>query len=198
MFNRVSADGYFSDGNGGLDWVIPEPELDREAGNASASADRQGAMIFGRKTYEMFESFWPKVAADDSPTAPDPHHAGRHSPEFRAMAKYINEAPKIVFSKSLTNVTWNNSRLLRDVDPREVEKIKREPGGDIMIFGSGSIVSQLSAHRLIDEYWFVVSPLLLGAGKSLVENMPKSLKLELLEAKAYPEGNVKLRYAPAT
>ncbi|AHG88181.1 bifunctional deaminase-reductase domain protein [Gemmatirosa kalamazoonensis] len=191
-FDRVSADGYFSTPDGKLDWTVNDEQLDRDTGGR-AGEPGAGTMLFGRRTYEMFEAFWPHVL--DAPT--DPHHAGRSSPAIRAMAEYIDAATKIVFSKTRADVTWTNSRLLRDVDPAEVEAIKNGPGKDIMIFGSGSVVSQLSAHGLVDEYHFVVGPLLLGDGRPLVRDVGKQVRLELLEAKPYPSGNVVLRYALA-
>ncbi|HET7232664.1 MAG TPA: dihydrofolate reductase family protein [Longimicrobium sp.] len=189
-FNRVSADGYFSAPDGNLNWTVPEPELDRAAAEGLGGT---GTILFGRRTYEMFESFWPH-ALDDSDTAEDPHAAGRRSPEIRAMAEWINNAVKIVFSTTRKEVPWRNSRLLPAFDPAEVEAIKSQPGNDIMIFGSGSIVSQLTEHGLIDEYQFIVGPILLGSGKMLVSGVPSTLRLELAEAKAFPSGNVRLRY----
>jgi dihydrofolate reductase len=191
MFNRVSAEGFFSTPDGKLDWVVPEPELDKAAAEGLAGT---GTILFGRRTYEMFESFWPH-ALDDSGTASDPHGAGRRTPELRTMANWINDAIKLVFSKSRKDVTWKNSRILRELDPREIEAMKKQPGTDIMIFGSGSVVSQLTQHGLIDEYQFVVGPILLGSGKPLFSGVSKSLRLDLKEATKYPSGNVKLRYA---
>jgi dihydrofolate reductase len=191
MFNRVSADGYFAASDGNLDWVVPEEQLDKAGADSLSDSD---TILFGRRTYEMFESFWPH-ALDDTATAADPHSAGRRSPEIRAMAIWINNATKLVVSKSRKEVSWKNSRLLRDVDPREIDDIKRQPGKTIMIFGSGSIVSQLTQHDLIDEYHFIVGPILLGGGQSLLTGVSKRSSLNLLEAKQYPSGNVALRYA---
>jgi dihydrofolate reductase len=191
-FSRVTADGYFTSPDGKLDWVVPEPQIDKEAGEGMSG---QGAILFGRRTYEMFQAFWPH-ALEDSGTAPDPHMPGRRSPEIRAMAVWINEAAKIVFSKTLEDVTWKNTRLLHAFDPREVEAMKKQPGPDMLIFGSGSIASQLTEHGLIDEYRFIVGPVLLGSGRPLISGVPKSSRLDLLEAKTYPSGNVMLRYAP--
>ncbi|PYR75382.1 MAG: hypothetical protein DMF86_15570 [Acidobacteria bacterium] len=187
-FNRVSADGYFATADGNLGWVVPDQEIDKLGGEAVPGSDNM--ILFGRRTYDMFESFWPHVVGD-SPTAPDPHAPGRQSPELRAMGVWINEATKVVFSRTRKGVTWKNSRLLHD------EALKREPGRDIMIFGSGSIASQLTEHGLIDEYQFIAGPLLLGCGRSLLSGVPKTVKLNLLEAKPYPSGNVMLRYARA-
>lgn len=190
MFNRVSAEGFFSTPDGKLDWVVPEPELDKAAAEGLAGT---GTIMFGRRTYQMFESFWPH-ALDVAGTAKDPHAAGRRTPELGAMAKWINDATKLVFSKTLKEVTWKNSRLFRELDPREIETMKKQHGKDIMIFGSGSIVSQLTEHGLIDEYQLVVGPILIGSGKPLFSGVTKTLKLELKEATKFPSGNVKLRY----
>jgi dihydrofolate reductase len=114
-------------------------------------------ILFGRRTYEQFESFWPHVRQD---------------------------AP------------WKNSRLVPELDAREVAAMKTQPGKDMIIFGSGSITSLLTEHGLIDEYMFVVSPVLIGDGRSLISGVPKRRPLKLLEAKSFPAGNVMLRYAP--
>jgi dihydrofolate reductase len=189
----VSADGYFAAPDGSLGWVVPEPEIDRAA-SASIAAGGTGTLLFGRRTYDQFESFWPKAL--DQPGGPtDPHRPGAGSPEMKAMAVFINEATKIVFSRSRQDVTWKNSRLVRDFDPKAIEAMKNEPGNDMMIFGSGSIVSLLTQHGLIDEYRFIVAPVLLGSGKSLIRDVPKSQRLELAEVQKYPSGNVLLRYA---
>lgn len=190
MFNRVSLDGYFADASGGLDWVVQEPEFDKRAASGLNDA---GTILFGRKTYDGFESFWP-TAVDDSPTAPAPHGEPRRSAELRAMGVWINGATKIVFSRSRTQVTWKGSQLVRELDPAWIDELKRKPGNDMIIFGSGSIVAQLAEHGLIDDYWFVVSPLALGAGQRL---FTAPAKLELVESTRYPNGNVALRYRKA-
>jgi dihydrofolate reductase len=188
MFNRVSADGYFADEHGGLDWTVPDDQLDQEAASGMPGT---GTMLFGRKTYDIFEAFWPHAADED------PHAAGRHNPAIKKMADWINAAPKVVFSKTRKELTWNNSRLLSHFDPDEIRKMKADSGKDMLIFGSGSIVSLLSQHRLIDEYRFVVGPQLLGKGQQLIRDMPHSLRLHLREVKQYRSGNVQLCYAPA-
>jgi dihydrofolate reductase len=192
MFNRVSADGYFAVPDGNLDWSVPEDEIDK---GAAESLPKFDTMLFGRRTYEMFASFWPH-ALDDSPTAQDPHGEGRRSKELRAMAVWINETPKVVFSRTLKKVTWQGSRLVHELDPGEIEAMKKKPGKDMIIFGSGSLVSQLSQHGLIDEYQLIVTPVFLGNGKPLLTGLPKTRPLELLEAKSFKSGNVSLRYAP--
>jgi dihydrofolate reductase len=193
-FNRVSANGYFTAPDGNLNWVVPEDDLDKEA--TQNMSGEQGTLMFGRKTYEMFASFWPQQL-ESSAGAEDPHMPGRRPPAMKKMAVFINDAIKIVFSRTLKDVRWKNSRLINKFDPREVEAIKKEPGSDIMIFGSGSIVSQLAQNDLIDEYQFVVGPVILGDGRPLIGGIPKTVGLKLAEAKPYKSGNVMLRYTRA-
>jgi dihydrofolate reductase len=193
VFDRVSADGYFTAPDGNLNWVVPEEDLDKEA---TSNMDAQGTLMFGRRTYEMFAGFWPHQL-DNRAGAQDPHMPGRRPPEMHAMAVFINNAIKIVFSRSLKDVKWKNTRLINKFDRREVEGIKKEPGADILIFGSGSIVSLLAQNDLIDEYQFIVGPVLIGDGRTLISGMSKTIGLKLAEAKPYKSGNVKLRYTRA-
>jgi dihydrofolate reductase len=193
MFNRITADGYFADRDGTLDWIVHDQALDQDA-TASSAPPGSGTILFGRRTYDFFEGFWRQFDDGGSAPVPNPHVPGRSSQELRAMANFINDATKVVFSKTRDEVTWRNSRLLREFDPHEIEAIKREPGKDVLVFGSGSIVSQLTEHGLIDEYQFVVNPILIGSGTPLLGDASKTVRLSLLEAKAYPTGNVMLRY----
>jgi len=190
MFNWMTADGYFAGSDGNLEWVVPDDEQAKAAAEGIPGFD---TVLFGRVTYELFERFW-RHAVEDSPTAPDPHRPGQRSREHRAIANWLNETTKLVFSRTLKDVGWRHSRLLRELDPHGVEAMKKRPGKDMMIFGSGSIVSQLTQHGLIDEYQFVVCPILLGSGRPLLSGVSKSLRLDLLEVKKYRSGDVMLRY----
>jgi len=194
MFNRVTPEGYFADARGSLDWVVPDDEADRDGAEGMSSTD---LMLFGRKTYEAFASFWPHVKGD-AETAPDPHHAGRTSPTMRAFATWLNETPKLVYSRTLREASWQSSRVVPELVPGEIKALKQQPGKDIIVFGSGSLVSQLTEHGLIDEYAFLVCPKLLGAGRPLFTGSAASTALALTESKAYASGNVMLRYARAT
>jgi dihydrofolate reductase len=192
-FNWVTADGYFAGPDGNLEWIVPD---DEQSAAAAAGTPGFDTVLFGRVTYELFERFW-RDAVEDSATAADPHRPGRRSREHRAIAMWLNETAKIVFSRSLKAVTWKNSRLVHQLDPHEIEVMKNQPGKDMMIFGSGSIVSQLSQQALIDEYQFVVCPIFLGSGRPLLSGLSTRVRLDLLEAKRYPSGDVMVRYARA-
>ncbi len=188
LFNHVSADGYFSDPRGGLGWVVQDPAIYHASREGMPGND---LILFGRRTYDMFAAFWPHALEGG---APDPHGHQRN-PAMHEMAVFLNETPKIVFSHSL-EPTWQNTTVLRELDPAAVQAIKDQPGRDIIMFGSGTIVSQLSEHRLIDEYQLVVSPVLLGGGKDMVCGLPAAVPLKLLTATSFDSGTVLLRYAP--
>lgn len=170
---------------------MPDEEQAKAAARDIANFD---TVLFGRRTYEIFEGFWGHVVVDGAGTVPDPHRPGRRSPEHGALAIALNKTSKLVFSRTMKDVTWRNSRLIPELDLREIETMKRQPGKDMIIFGSRSVVSQLTQHDLIDEYQFALCPILLGSGQPLLKDVSKSLRLDLLEAKALPSGGVMLRY----
>jgi dihydrofolate reductase len=128
-------------------------------------------------------AYWPTPAA----SANDP-----------MMAEGINSATKIVFSRTLDSVTWgswNNARLVKANIGDEIAALKQQPGKDIMIFGSGSIVSALTNLGLIDEYQLLVVPVILGKGKPEFDSLSAAVKLKLLDAKPFKTGVVLLTYA---
>lgn len=189
MFNQVSADGFFSDSSGGLDWVVSDPEAHRRA---VASMPETDAMLFGRRTYENFAAFWPGALKDLKKAGP--HGENKADPAFLAMAQWLNETKKLVASRTLARADWNNSEVVPELTPEVVRALKRRPGKDILIFGSGTVVSQLSEALLIDEYRFVVCPVLLGSGQPLLRGVSLRRKLALKEAVALPSGNVLITY----
>ncbi len=190
VFNRVTADGYFAGPDGNLDWVVPDKEIDR---NALKSMGRFDTVLFGRRTYELFESFWPH-ALDESPNSPNPHDARDVSPEMRAMAVFLNDANKLVFSGTLKEAKWKNSRIVKSIDPAKIKRLKKGPGKDMLIFGSGSVITQLTKNRLIDEYQFVVSPVIIGNGRTMMSGAATNVPLALQESTRFASGNVLLRY----
>jgi len=192
MFNQVSADGFFSDPDGGLDWVVSDPEVHARAVEGMPQTD---TILFGRNTYEQFASFWP--GALKNLDVAGPHGSDKRDPAFAAMAHWLNDTKKLVFSTSLTRADWHNTEIRAKLDPKGLAQLKQKPGKDLLIFGSGSLVSQLSEHGLIDEYRFVVCPVLLGEGRTLLGDLPKRVSLKLVETKPFRTGNVLLTYRRA-
>ena len=178
VFESVSLDGYFAGPNGDLSWAhrAPDPEWNEfVAGNASGG----GALVFGRVTYDMMVSYWPTpVAAKNDPV----------------VAARMNQLPKIVFSRTMKQASWNNTRLVKGDIVAETRKLKAEPGESMTILGSGSIVAQLAQAGLIDDFSFVVTPVALGKGRTLFEGIREHLPLKLTNTRAFKNGNVVLSY----
>jgi dihydrofolate reductase len=179
VFNMVSLDGFFVDGKGDMSWAHKQ---DAEwnafvSGNASGS----GVLVFGRITYQLMASYWPSpMALQNSP----------------AVAKGMNDMPKIVFSRTLDTASWSNTRLIKGDLAAEVRGLKKESGPDMVILGSGSIVSQLAQENLIDEYQLAVSPIVLGKGRTLFEGVKEKLNLKLTSSRTFGNGTVFVCYQP--
>lgn len=108
----------------------------------------------------------------------------------------MNNLPKIVFSRTLEKAEWNNSILVKEIIPKEIEKLKQQPGKDILICGSASIVRALTNLGLIDEYQLLVHPVILSSGKPLFKDIQHKINLKLLKTKTHPSGVVLLYYKP--
>ena len=141
-------------------------------------------LVFGRKTYQLMVPFWPEVAKNQSMT--------KASNEFAQAFDSIN---KIVFSKSLASAEDRNTKIVRRNLRNGMLKLKQEPGKHILI-GGVSIPSQLIELGLVDEYHFLVSPILAGEGRRLLEgvSLPETLQLKLVESKNFQSGCVAVRY----
>jgi dihydrofolate reductase len=178
-YNAMSLDGYFTDANGDMSWAHKhDPEWQAYV---SENASGGGQLLFGRVTYDLMASFWPTpVAAQSNPVV------------FERM----NGLRKFVFSRTLDNVSWNNTTLLKGDITTEVRKLKQQPGPNIVIMGSGSIVAQLADAGLIDEYQIVLNPLVVGNGRTLFEGVQKKLPMKLAKSRTFGNGNVVLFYQP--
>ena len=190
VFDHVSADGYFATEEGKLDWVAPDEELAQFNLRNMADAD---TILFGRRTYEMFESFWPN-AIKDPQGAEDPHSKERRSKTIQKIGEWINSATKLVFSRTRTAVTWQGSRVIHEFNAAEVEAMKRSTGKNMLVLGSGELTRLMARHRLIDEYQFGVVPVILGKGRKLLDAVEGSQTLSLIESRRFPTGTVLLHY----
>jgi dihydrofolate reductase len=180
VFNLVSVDGLFADTKGEIDWHNYDDEMGAHSVEQLKSL---GALIFGRTTYELMASYWP--TPDGVKSEP-------------VVAGIMNTLPKIVFSETLKGVEdgplWKNVTVFHEIKPEEIIKMKEHEGGDIAIFGSGTIVQQFTNLGLIDEYRLIVNPLILGNGKPLFRDMKNKLNLKLLNTRVFKNGNVLLCY----
>lgn len=137
-------------------------------------------LLLGRKTYEIFAAHWPSVKADDDPIA-----AG------------INNAKKYVASKSLKNLDWSNSELIKGDVAKAVTELKEQDGPEIQVHGSGNLIQTLLKYDLVDELWLKIFPITLGGGKRLFAEGTIPVGLRLLDNKVSPSGVVVATYARA-
>jgi dihydrofolate reductase len=112
------------------------------------------------------------------------------------VAERMNNLPKVVFSRTLDKASWNNTKLIKGDMAAEMRKMKKEPGKDMAILGSGSIVSQLAQEGLIDEYQIAVNPVVLGQGRTMFDGIKEKLTLKLTKTRTFGNGNVLLCYEP--
>jgi dihydrofolate reductase len=179
LFMMVSLDGFFEGPDGDISWHNVDEEFNEFAVQQISEVD---TLLFGRKTYEGMASYWPTEVAKRN----DPIVAG-----------LMNSIPKIVVSKTLEAVDWENTRLVKENVTEEISKLKRQAGKDIAIFGSANLTVTLTEAGLVDEYRVMVNPVALGDGKSLFNGLNHKLNLKLLKTKPFKSGNVLLYYEPA-
>ncbi|MHB8089076.1 MAG: dihydrofolate reductase family protein [Anaerolineaceae bacterium] len=178
LFMLTSLDGYFEDERQSLDWHNVDLEFERFSIEQLSTVD---TILFGRKTYEMMAAFWPTDYAIQT----DPITAER-----------MNSLPKLVFSKSLKTVSWQNTRIIHHNEVGEVITLKQSEGGDIAVFGSSDLGVTLLQAGLLDEIRVLVNPLVLGSGKSLFAGLDHQIKLRWLSTRTFKNGNVLLTYQP--
>ena len=180
-FMQVSLDGYYCDPRGDMSFAHKPPEDAEWNAFVSGNASGGGMLLFGRKTYEMMAGWWPTpMAAKAMPV----------------VAARMNAMPKVVFSRTMATADWQNTALVKDDIVGVVRRMKGEIGPDIEILGSGSIVTQLADAGLVDSLQVVVTPIALGAGKSLFSGLTKRLDFALTNTRVFANGSVVLWYAP--
>jgi len=177
----ASVDGYYMDGDGEMNWAHRDTNDSQWGEYVEGNAKGDAVLVFGRKTYELMIKFWPTpMAAQAMPM----------------MAERMNQSPKIVFSKTLQAADWNNTTLIQTDACEAIKQLKLEEGPDLVILGSGSLIAQLAAQKLVDQYQIVILPLALGAGRTIFEGVPGKMNLELTRSRTFQNGNVVLEYVP--
>lgn len=180
LFMHVSLDGFAADANSGLDWISYDGDLQQYAEGIVATV---GSPVYGRVTYELMAGYWPGVLDD-----PD---ASEHS---KAHARWVDKVTKIVFSKTMKKADWNNTIVINDNIAEEINKLKQQPGKDLVIFGSPGLAHSFMELDLIDEYQLTLNPVLLGSGKPVYEHIKNKTNLTLVKATPLKSGVVGLHY----
>jgi dihydrofolate reductase len=186
MFITLSLDGYFEGLNHDISWHRVDDE-----GNKFIIEEFKGIdlIIFGRRSYQLMEGFWPDAVNDP-----------KMSEEDHVVGRFINNTNKMVFSRTLDKVeekeNWKNVALVKKFDPEEIKRIKQQPGKDIWVGGS-DLATSFVKYGLIDEFKFMVDPVVVGAGTQIFKGIEKRLNLELIKTHVFKNGNVLLCYRPA-
>jgi len=180
-----SLDGFVGGTKGELDWESRDDEVGRSLVPEFLST--VDTMLLGRVLYQGFQQAWPAMAKN--PASPK---------ELVDFAHWVEDTPKVVFSKTLEKVEWKNSRLVSvksdDDIAKEVSRMKRQSGGDMVVFGGARFVQTLSRLGLVDEYRLKLQPVALGAGLPLFKSR---VNLKLVKSQAFKSGVVALYYQPA-
>ncbi len=149
----------------------------------SDQLDTIDSFLFGRVTYQLMESYWP--------TAPKDPQATKSMIDF---ANKLNVMPKIVFSRTLQNVDWNNARLSKEDMVKEVIRLKEEGDGGSLCIGGINVMQTFMRLKLVDEFWLLVHPVIAGTGRRLFENINEKLDLTLIDTRTFHSGVVVLHY----
>ncbi len=175
MWNLMTLDGFVEGPNRDISWHLDVwgEELEALSIEQLKSA---GGLLFGRVTYELMANHWPSASGE--------------------IADFMNTLPKYVFSRTLTESSWNNTQMFGADVPGTVARLKREQPKDIYLFGSADLAATLIPHRLIDEYRIAVNPVILGGGTPLFKPGER-VKLKLLDARTLSSGIVIQRYEQA-
>ena len=182
VFNNVSLDGYFVDAKGSMDFAYKNADDPEWKEFVSGNASGDGALLFGRVTYDMMASWWPTPQAKAA---------------MPAVADGMNRSVKYVVSRTMNDASWSNTTVLGGDLVSAVRALKQSDGPDIVILGSGSVVAQLAAAALIDRYQLVVKPVVLGGGRSMFAGLPAPVALKPLSTRTFGNGSVLLSYERA-
>ena len=162
---HVSLDGFVAGPAGEMDWILFDNAMGDYVGSLTKDAD---TAVYGRITFQMMENYWPTAAGQPGASSHDKQHA-----------TWVNEALKVVFSKTLKKSDWNNTRFFDHDIAGTIAQIKNKPGKNLLVIGSASVAHTLIQAGMIDEYRINVNPVVLGTGIPLFKNIQGRIGLKL-------------------
>lgn len=179
---QMTVDGYVAGPNGELDWMTWnwDEELKKYVNDLTDSVD---TILLGRKMTEGFISHWSNV---------------KPGSEEYPFARKMVEKPKFVFTKTLEKSKWDNTSLAKSDLREEINRIKNQPGKDIIVYGGAGFVSSLVWADLIDEYYLFVNPAILGEGRTIFRDVEKKMVMKLADSRNFDCGIVLNQYVPDT
>ena len=174
----MEAPGHEQHPDGKNAWALRYAGADQQRYKAEELLE-VGAILLGRVTYEIFAAFFPTAPTDEG------------------FADRMNALPKYVVSQSLRTVGWQNASIIKGNAAETIAELKQQSGGDILLFGSADLLNSLIKHDLVDEYRFMVFPVVLGSGKRLFHDTTDVTHLELVDTRTFESGVTVLTYRPA-
>jgi len=178
---HTSLDGFVAGPNGEMDWIKVDEEI---FDFVATMTDKADTALYGRVTYEMMQSYWPKAGEKPNATKHDKEHSA-----------WYNKVSKIVLSKTISEKGLNNTKVISDHLADNINKIKKQEGKNIVIFGSPGASQSLLNKGLIDEFWLFVNPIILGNGMPLFKDITGTTKLKLVASKTFACGVIALHYS---
>ena len=180
FFMHTSLDGFVAGLKGEMDWInLDEAMFDFVA----TMTDQADTALYGRVTYEMMQSYWPKAGEQPDASKHDKHHSN-----------WYNNVSKVVLSRTLQESGLHNTKVIGDQLSTNINKLKQQEGKNILIFGSPGASQSLLNEGLIDEFWLFVNPILLGKGMPLFKDITGTTKLNLIESKTFACAVIALHY----
>ena len=180
FFMHTSLDGFVAGLNGEMDWIkVDDTMFDFVA----TMTDKADTALYGRVTYEMMQSYWPKAGEKPNATKHDIEHS-----------TWYNKVSKVVLSKTINDSGLHNTKVISDQLSDNINKLKQQDGKNILIFGSPRASQSLLNEGLIDEFWLFINPIILGKGMSLFKDITGPAKLKLVESKTFACGVIALNY----
>ena len=180
---HISLDGFVAGPKGEMDWISVDEEIFEHVGKRISEGD---TALYGRVTFQMMEGYWH--------TAGDQPNASKHDIEH---SKWYKKVRKVVLSKTLEEAGLTNTKVISGNLADEINEIKQQPGGEILLFGSPRATDSLIQQNLIDGYWLFVNPVILGRGVPLFADIRDKIKLNLLATRQFSCGVTELNYVVA-
>ena len=184
---QMTLDGFSTGPNDEMDYLPPFTnemmwkDLHQEMWRNLETAD---TFILGRRTYQIWEKYWPTAANKPKSTESD-----------KRFSRFADETQKIVISNTLDRVEWKNTRLIKDNNTEEIQKLKQQPGKNLIVAGGATVAQTFASLGLIDEYLIVVHPVILGKGKLLLKDLNVRQNLKLIGTRTFNSGAVELLYS---
>ena len=180
FFMHTSLDGFVAGLKGELDWAKIDDEMFDFVATMTDTAD---TALYGRVTYEIMQSYWPNAGKEPN--------ASKHDKEHSA---WYNKVSKVVLSKTISEKGLDNTTIISGQLTDNINKIKKQDGKNILIFGSPRASQSLLNEGLIDEFWLFVNPIIVGQGMPLFKDITGTTKLKLVESKTFACGVIALHY----